>query len=216
MRQRGVSVMEVLAVTAIICILAGLLIPVLNESRRKGGLVQSTSNLHQLLLASQLYSEDSNGHLPKGLFANVSPFDNYVKEKKIWACPLDPYPNGANWQASQRAKFRVSYDMPPLILDEYRSDFESLPNPGLFAAFHVGRALHALHTTPMYDFGDRYLLARRDGSVKILPVVLRCTKAKPHTAEANLWNLFVPEGDDPREVTQREFMDTTFQECIKW
>ncbi len=83
MKRKGVTLIEVLIVVAIITLLIGLLMPVYNDVRRKARIVPCTSNLKQIGSALLLYASDWNGYAP--------PFTNYLPTGKY-------YPNAVNPQ----------------------------------------------------------------------------------------------------------------------
>ncbi len=56
------TLIELLVVTAILAILAGLLLPALSRSKASAQRVQCVSNLHQLELAANLYWDDNGGN----------------------------------------------------------------------------------------------------------------------------------------------------------
>lgn len=62
MPVRGFTLIELLVVVAIVAILAGILFPVLAQSRDRGRQAVCQSNLRQLTLANQMYASDWNGN----------------------------------------------------------------------------------------------------------------------------------------------------------
>ena len=78
----GFSLIELLVVIAVVGSLAGLLLPALVRARDKGKTAACSSNLRQLILASQMYEEDYKV-FPLGW--NPPPF------AAIWCRQLQPY-----------------------------------------------------------------------------------------------------------------------------
>jgi len=61
--KKAFTLIELLAVIAIIAMLAALLLPVLNNAKRKGQSVACLDNLRQLSAACKIYTDDNNGEL---------------------------------------------------------------------------------------------------------------------------------------------------------
>jgi prepilin-type N-terminal cleavage/methylation domain-containing protein len=72
--QRGFSLVELLAVVGIIAVLVAILLPSLSRARRQANSVKCMSNLRQIGLNLQMYSEQWKGWIyPPALGTNVFP-----------------------------------------------------------------------------------------------------------------------------------------------
>jgi prepilin-type N-terminal cleavage/methylation domain-containing protein/prepilin-type processing-associated H-X9-DG protein len=110
MRKHAFTLIEMVAVIAIIGILASLLLPVVSKAKEAGRGTACLSNLHQIGLALQLYADDCQNRLPfmrdrpkssttnsppttNGLATVYPPPDvvlsNYVGAARVWRCPSD-------------------------------------------------------------------------------------------------------------------------------
>jgi type II secretory pathway pseudopilin PulG len=91
--------MELLLVIALISTLAGLMLPALSRARESGRATACLSNLHQIGLALQLYTQDHNNRLPEmrdrsltttnELPAPDQVLSNYLGNVRVLRCPSD-------------------------------------------------------------------------------------------------------------------------------
>lgn len=81
---RGMSLIELLVVIAIIAILAALIFPVFSRAREKGRQAACASNLKQIGLALQMYTDDHDGFYTRGQFW---PWDG----SHTWMDAIQPY-----------------------------------------------------------------------------------------------------------------------------
>jgi len=96
MKRSAFTLIELLVVIAIIAILAAILFPVFAKVREKARQTACLSNMKQLGLAFQQYSQDYDEQYPSGdpwfnvcwgWAGEVSP---YVKSPQLFTCPDDP------------------------------------------------------------------------------------------------------------------------------
>jgi prepilin-type N-terminal cleavage/methylation domain-containing protein len=100
MKYRGLSLIELLVVVAIIAILAALLFPAFTEARRQGWRMQCVGNLRQIGTAVNQYLQDWEDTLPwayqldavssRGMRPTLPDvLESYTRSRDIWRCPSD-------------------------------------------------------------------------------------------------------------------------------
>jgi prepilin-type N-terminal cleavage/methylation domain-containing protein len=109
--RAGFTLVELLVVLAVIAILAGLLLPALSHSKESARAVACVNNLHQIGVASVVYSLDARGNLPSfrtWLFTEPGDLTSgrlypYLTSKAVYLCPTEKLEFGSKRQPAPMA-----------------------------------------------------------------------------------------------------------------
>jgi len=84
--QKAFTLIELLAIIAIIGVLAGLILPAVQKSREKARQSYCKNNLHQLALGIDMWKNDHGGAMPQWL---SSLYPQYVANQQSYICKSD-------------------------------------------------------------------------------------------------------------------------------
>jgi prepilin-type N-terminal cleavage/methylation domain-containing protein len=88
-RQSGFTLVELVAVIAIITVLAAILFPVFTQAREKARQSSCQANLYQIGLALQCYARDHDGFLPRAHYDFAPLAAPYLNDLAVLRCPSE-------------------------------------------------------------------------------------------------------------------------------
>jgi len=150
MAKRAFTLIEVLLVIGILSLLAALLFPVFFHARKAARLSACLSNLRNLGLATQMYENDFDGHLPaedpqmmlfgRGKSSHThNPLEKYGMTAALFRCP-----EAGKWYAAA-TDYRIRFVLTPMRLDNTLDFLRVEPEPGTVLAYckwHLEDAQH--------------------------------------------------------------------------
>jgi prepilin-type N-terminal cleavage/methylation domain-containing protein len=208
-RPRAFTLIEVLVVITILAVLAAVILSATSQSRRSGDTAVCTSNLRQAAQALEIYLQDGDGTLPFTLYHDFAPILPYLGDGAVLRCPLDPYQQGANWQASRSAGKQISFFAPLTVSQRFMKHLPVLdPNHGVFVCLvHGQRRRFDPTPEPVNTYHGMVLRARKDTSVTRVQVPYRCFVGDDGSVSGGrmYWELFT---DAPIPAEVRDVLTT--------
>lgn len=89
-RRQGFTLVEMIAVVAIIAIVMAILLPVLAQARREAFVATDVEQMRQVYLAVVSYEEDYDELSPHSLLYT----EPYAKSTRVFSSPVDPWRDG--------------------------------------------------------------------------------------------------------------------------
>lgn len=171
MRSRGLTLVELLTVIAIIALIVAILIPVIIAIRKRGYEPTCLANLRQLHIAFTTYLQDYEAEP-----SQQRRLWSYISDKRILVCPADITVDGAATREAndpltppeQHTKTSYIYYRDELFYSESAVKLmkEQDSNHGIFVCFLHGTPVENVVTLPKHDMKGKILRLRMDGSIQ--------------------------------------------------
>jgi prepilin-type N-terminal cleavage/methylation domain-containing protein/prepilin-type processing-associated H-X9-DG protein len=110
--QGGFTLVELLVVIAVISILAGILLPALENAMQAAKQIKCVNNLRQMGIATSMYIDEQDGWVPYAGYSKEGPFSHflvdggYLPDKNVFLCPSEEY---ASYTNNSNHSYGVNY-----------------------------------------------------------------------------------------------------------
>ena len=120
MTRRGLTLMELFVVIAIIAIIAAILLPVIARAREKARQSSCLSNVKQINLSVNMYVQDYDETMPLGvagmppgaIYLTYELLDPYIKNTQVWECPSKTNPVNLSALGKRSIGYMFDVDTP--------------------------------------------------------------------------------------------------------
>lgn len=175
-QRRGFTLVELLVVIGIIAILISILLPSLNQARRKAQSVACASNMRQIYLAMLMFAQDNKGRVPRPYLVGEIGLDasgnNQTPYGKV--CAWTQKQPGAAAHVDMRDNSSALFKYIPGV--QARENLLQCPGDNGEAAY--GHATNPnLPRNASYSFNNRILRFPEPGGVPGLGIVIGAVKA---------------------------------------
>ncbi|MCS3919404.1 type II secretion system protein [Fervidibacter sacchari] len=186
--KKGMTLIELLIVIALIAVLAAINFAVLNKVRQRAYLGTCINNLRQLVLAVHMYENDwgtvpieNPVETPEGIYGFVQQMLNpYVRDDSIFLCPADF--TGGRYSYAEDALGNPMPMNPKVIRwkgREWLTSYQYFVNIGVVELFGGG-STRLLPESPLFTCDWHHphfrnietILARYNGAVEVVPLGL--------------------------------------------